>query len=212
MYDEKFLKRFWSKVSVGDSGECWEWLAAKNEAGYGVINKGNHRVDRAHRISWRVANKRDIPTGLFVCHHCDNRSCVNPGHLFIGTNHDNIKDMVSKGRNKTKITGKDVAAIRNRYKNGDTLSEISKDYDISKTNALCVITGKTWAHIANAQKVRGNRGETHCWAKLSQEKAMEIRRQVAGGKSINDVAEAFGVCRQLIGRVVNNKVWVSQPS
>lgn len=92
------LARFWAKVSKSDN--CWEWTAALHDSGYGIFGTGDKRVDRAHRISWRLVNG-DIPAGLFVCHHCDNRKCIRPDHLFLGTNDDNRADMVRKGRQST---------------------------------------------------------------------------------------------------------------
>ena len=88
--------RFWSKVKK--SKGCWEWQACTNEAGYGIVGVGGKRTDRAHRVSWRL-RYGEIPEGLFVLHRCDNRKCVRPSHLFVGTNQDNVDDMVAKGRN-----------------------------------------------------------------------------------------------------------------
>jgi hypothetical protein len=88
MEDEK--TRFWNKVTK--TKKCWIWNAA-NKDGYGRFGR-----KYAHRISfeWHIGK---IPEGLFVCHHCDNPSCVNPEHLFVGSNLDNVLDMISKGRN-----------------------------------------------------------------------------------------------------------------
>ena len=87
--------RFWNKVLKTDA--CWIWLAAKSDSGYGVFGVGK-QTDKAHRIAWRLS-EGEIPHKLFVLHRCDNRPCVNPAHLFLGTNHDNVLDMIAKGRN-----------------------------------------------------------------------------------------------------------------
>lgn len=92
----EFLKRFWSKVNKTKS--CWEWIACVNEAGYGMIGTTGKKIDRAHRVSYRI-HFGEIPERMFVCHKCDNPRCVNPEHLFIGTNQDNVNDMILKKRN-----------------------------------------------------------------------------------------------------------------
>lgn len=85
--------RFWLKVAKVKDG-CWEWLASKNEAGYGIFGVGKD-TDKAPRISWRLINGK-IPTGLIICHKCDNPGCVNPDHLFLGTHKDNRQDAIKK--------------------------------------------------------------------------------------------------------------------
>jgi hypothetical protein len=93
--------RFWAKVQKSDG--CWEWTAAHLPQGYGEFmmklpSEVRARPHRAHRVAWMLANKRLIPAGLYVCHHCDNPKCVRPEHLFLGTHADNTRDMVKKGR------------------------------------------------------------------------------------------------------------------
>src|ERR1700733_2081816 len=88
--------RFWNKVKKTDG--CWEWQKAKNQngAGYGVL-RVNGKNELAHRISY-VINNGSIDSDLWVLHKCDNKQCVRPDHLFLGTRSDNIRDMYSKGR------------------------------------------------------------------------------------------------------------------
>lgn len=91
---EKSRERFLDKVLRGN--ECWEWQGATSENGYGQFRVGDKTL-QAHRVSW-LLHFGPIPDGMCVCHKCDNRSCVKPGHFFLGTLLDNIQDKVNKGR------------------------------------------------------------------------------------------------------------------
>lgn len=97
-FDERFLRRFWVKCDRrdDDTDACWIWVGGRDARGYGQIGFCD-TVLRAHRVSYEIVNG-PIPGGMHVCHSCDNPSCVNPHHLWLGTASDNIRDMVRKGR------------------------------------------------------------------------------------------------------------------
>lgn len=104
MKSSTFYDRFWKKVDrtpgLGPQGDCWEFRSLDVHC-YGQINEGHrvgNRMLKAHRISWEIANGREVPSGSCVLHSCDNPACVNPEHLCLGTRADNNRDMYRKGR------------------------------------------------------------------------------------------------------------------
>lgn len=93
--NEEFIARFWSKVDRGDPDKCWYWMGCR-ASGYGQVWDGKRSIG-AHRLSWQITHGA-IPDGLSCLHKCDHPPCVNPDHLYIGTQKDNVRDMVERSR------------------------------------------------------------------------------------------------------------------
>ncbi len=129
-------EKLWSRVEKTD--RCWIWIGVKDPSGYGdMVASGGGRRFKAHRVSWELAFG-PIPPGLKVCHHCDNRACVRPDHLFLGTQLDNMRDCVSKGRQargerlpQSKITSEIAAEMFALRALGVRQSEIARRFKVT---------------------------------------------------------------------------------
>ena len=145
-------ERFWKSVKKEKQNRCWNWLGMKNTKGYGKLKIGTKNIS-VHRFSYEL-HKGKIPEYLLVCHSCDNRLCVNPKHLWSGTNDENMKDMVNKKRSshkigeineRAKLNWKKVEKIRKLYKTGKyTQKEIGRKYGVTDTTISFIIRNSTW--------------------------------------------------------------------
>lgn len=154
-------ERFWSKVNKNGSipshvphlGKCWEWTANISKFGYGNFYlKGDS--GRSHRIAWRLTFG-EIPDLMHVLHKCDNRKCVNPAHLFLGTEQDNSDDKFSKGRHISlkgednpihKLTTKQVNEIRQLFLSGSkTRKQLAEYYSVNVTTIAKIIRNESWS-------------------------------------------------------------------
>ena len=142
-------ERFGAKWELEKTTGCWLWTATITKNGYGYIRSGK-RMIQAHRVSFEI-HVGSIPKGMHCLHRCDVRNCVNPDHLFLGTNADNMADMVTKGRalrgetnGKAKLTDKEVCAI---LADSRSHRKIAADYNIGKTAVWQIKSGKTWNHV-----------------------------------------------------------------
>ncbi len=148
--DEEFEAKFWAQVNL--RSKCWLWCGPLGWNGYGVFfgRVGEQTAWSAHRYSWALHNG-PIPKGLCVCHTCDNRFCVNPDHLFLGTQLENIADRDKKGRQavgerigRSKLSEHEVRLIRS---DGRTHSEIATDYGVVGRTVGNIKSGKAWGHV-----------------------------------------------------------------
>jgi len=134
---------------------CWLWTGCTFSNGYGRVRIERNRTVVAHRLSWEFANG-PIPDGMCACHRCDVRACVNPLHLFLGTDADNVHDCMDKGRRAdlsgskhpmAKLSEADIAIIRERRKAGEQLKQIAPDFGVTRQMICNITIGKNWRNV-----------------------------------------------------------------
>lgn len=144
------IQRFMSKIDRRGPGDCWEWTGSITNAGYGQFSLLCRPV-LAHRLAFELF-KGSVPPRYMVCHHCDNRKCCNPRHLFIGSAADNNADMHAKGRaghgtvHSGRLTREQVIEIREKA-GSMSQSAISRQYGISQTHAGRIARGEAYRHV-----------------------------------------------------------------
>jgi DNA-binding MarR family transcriptional regulator len=207
-YDEKDIKRFWklTKRENKKNDECWDWLAHKNHHGYGVFGVKDKTV-LAHRFIFFVFNG-SFDEKLLVCHTCDNRSCVNPKHLFLGTNIDNMRNMIERNRSLrgekapgSKLKEFQVIEIRERYANGETGASLAKEFNVDKSTITLIASGNSWGWANGPITLRG-RGR-----KLSHKDYLDIQNIYKTGKYfMREIAAIYNVGYSTINRIIHLEI------
>ena len=182
---------FWAKVEVLGPEECWPWTGQKDRQGYGVTS-WNRKNNKAHRLAYqlhygvtlrRVPHTGKVGDAVLVLHRCDNPSCCNPEHLWLGSFLDNNRDCISKGRHKT---GR-----------GETHN--------SRTHPECVARGERHGSRTHPESVP--RGENHHNTPLTERDVRIIRERISQGDRQLAIARAFGITQGTVSHIKSGKTW-----
>ncbi len=154
MHGASILQRFFRLANPAAAEACWEWTGAQNTQGYGRLSVAGIQMTATH-VAWLLF-RGIIAPGLQVLHRCDNPPCVNPAHLFLGTQKDNMDDCRRKGRDRrprgeeigqAKLTAQEVKAIRLRRSRGETVASIARLFGVCPTAVSAIIHRRVWRHV-----------------------------------------------------------------
>ena len=157
--------RFWKRVDKRGPDDCWPWVGSVDGGGYGTIfnRLGKpHAPEKTHRVSWEIANGRSVPSGVHVCHKCDNPPCCNPSHLFLGTATENALDREQKGRGGDRrlfgsrngsavLTSESAIAIIAAINAGESQTSVAKRFGVDRKTVFNIIHGRVWGHVTGVK-------------------------------------------------------------
>lgn len=222
------VERFFEKVNKQgpipkhkpELGRCWLYTGCIDNGGYGRATIADEGWV-SHRIAW-VLEFGDVPKGLYILHKCDNRKCVNPFHLFLGTYRDNILDAMEKGRwvsvngedvGTSKLTAKQVKQIRLLYRDTEvTQKELGIRFNVTEENIKHIVDGRAWKLVGGPvgtkkDTYRNIRGSLHRDAKLTEQQVIEILNLKNSGIFGKDLAKRYGVHKSSIYGIWSGKYW-----
>ena len=225
---DHYREQFWQKVTK--SNNCWTWQGTPDtNNGYGrfyLRTKNRNFAIGAHRAAFYYTYGILFNKHIYICHKCDNPICVNPKHLFSGTQKDNIQDAVLKGRiacgeksGLSKLTEQKVLAIRLVLMNNPQISyaELGKKYNVGHTLIYEIAHYNIWKQphlyigpISNRQNNKA-KGEKNANSKLTELNIISIRQRHAAGENCPSIAKDFPVGYKIIWKIVTRKTWRHLP-
>lgn len=221
--------KFWGRVERGSETECWPWLSSKSKLGYGKMSIGRKHI-RANRFAL-VASGIEIPENMCACHTCDNPSCCNPNHLWIGSQADNQKDRAAKGRssrgerNPSKthpelfcgekhhasiLTEEIVSELRRNPPIGLNISAESLKYSISPGGLRAAIVGSTWRHVPamSPDNLRAFlNANPPIRVRITRRDAEIVREQLKLGLGVKEVSSTMGIHHRTVQRILSGQCW-----
>jgi len=199
---ETLKPRFEEKYVINETSGCWIWTGAKLPSGYGQIKiPGARKQVYAHRLAWML-HRGEVPQKMRVLHKCDNPTCVNPEHLFLGSSRDNMQDMKRKGRHlygernvEAKLKTEQVERIKTLLAGSEfTQLELAKMYSVSPMTISRIARGERWAHVSPELTTEGVKRHPNLTSK--EEAAI---RDAVGTQA--EVAVRYGVSQPTVCRV-----------
>lgn len=215
------LGRFNKSYEINIDTGCWEWIAYITAGGYGrfMINR---KEIRAHRFSYSNFIG-PIPDGHSICHHCDNRKCVNPSHLFAGTTKDNAVDRENKGRSNprkghdhplNKLSDEQIFSMKKLLIEGVAVPELTKLFPVTLSTIGVIKRCERWSNIGDEfndklsqLKHRRMVGENNYNSRLTKEKVFEIRERISKGESCLSISKIYGVTSRSIDMIKHGLSW-----
>lgn len=222
MFSEQAIANYWGRVDMTNRTLCWNWTGfIDKRKGYGLAWVDGRRI-RTHRVAMMLHLNGPIPDGLHVCHRCDNPACCNPAHLFLGTNDDNIKDRVVKGRSarnygeksKTnKLTSDAVKELLWARVGGAGFRELAARYGLDKKTVGMICRGENWPHIPGTEgaptlaQLLAVPMDTRPSAVLDEDTVSTVMRRLARGESGKAIARDVGLHFATISDIKHGKTW-----
>jgi hypothetical protein len=188
--------RFWRQVEMLEELSCWNWKGAIFQNGYAQFSH-NGKTVKASRFVY-AAVRGTIPDGMFVCHSCDNKKCVNPAHLFLGTAKDNVHDMMQKKRDRC------VSGSEHYTKTRPWLVQRGDNHYTRRRPDL-VMRGDTHPWHKRPELIRY--GEDNGFSKLTSEQVIAIRQRLLLKESQDKIAKDFGVSQTCISGIATGRHW-----
>lgn len=224
IFSQDAINRFWNKIKPPNKeDDCWEWLAFKDKNGYGKLSlkERNRKSYSAHRFSYELHHKIILSADQMVCHNCDNPSCVNPNHLFLGDAKINKYDSVNKKRHAhgsthgnailtEELIREMIIKICNNEFND--VNHIAAHYSINRHLVSGILTGKNWSHVTKTMliplsQVRNMIVQTKYENALDMTKVKDIKQRIKNKESNRSIANLYNVDIHTIYMIKRGKLW-----